>query len=161
MKRISLLLTIVLLCSSCAIWAQSGGELRFCVRAEPKTFDPLLVNDEPSDTVRYLTGGVLVRMNRITQQIEPELATSWKISGGGQRILFHLRRNVFFSDGTPFSAADVAFTMRRLMDPNLHSPTADPFRSGPGEIQVEMPSADRIAITFPAPVAGLHRLFDQ
>src|SRR5438270_10724414 len=128
MKRISLLLTIVLLCSSCAIWAQSGGELRFCVRAEPKTFDPLLVDDEPSDTVRYLTAGVLVRMNRVTQQLQPQLALSWKVTENGQRITFKLRRDVYFSDGSPFSANDVAYTMRRLMDPSLHSSTADPFR---------------------------------
>ena len=27
---------------------QSGGELRFCLRTEPKTFDPLLVDDDAS-----------------------------------------------------------------------------------------------------------------
>ena len=60
--------------------AQWGGELRFCLRSDPKTFNPLLVEDDASETIRYLTGGVLVRVNRLTQQLEPELATSWKVS---------------------------------------------------------------------------------
>jgi len=57
-----------------AAWAaaQSGGELRFCLRSEPKTFDPLKVEDDASVAIRYLTGGVLVRMNRQTQVLEPE-----------------------------------------------------------------------------------------
>ena len=57
---------------SCAA-AQPGSELRFCLRADPKTFDPLLATEEASETVRYLTGGVLIRFNRKTQQLEPGL----------------------------------------------------------------------------------------
>ena len=51
--------------------SQTGNQLRFCIGASPRTFDPLLVTDEPSETVRYLTGGVLVRLNRQSQQLEP------------------------------------------------------------------------------------------
>jgi peptide/nickel transport system substrate-binding protein len=47
-----------------ALAASAGSELRFCLRADPKTFNPLLVEDEPSETIRYLTGGVLIRVNR-------------------------------------------------------------------------------------------------
>ena len=66
-----------------------------------------------------------------------------------------------FSDGTPFSAEDVAYTMRALMDPALHSPTGDAFRSASGTVEAQVLAADRVTITFPAPVAGLERLFDQ
>ena len=31
--------------------AQSAGELRFCLRGDPKTFNPLLVEDDNSETV--------------------------------------------------------------------------------------------------------------
>lgn len=144
-----------------AAWAQSGGELRFCIHADPKTFNPLLVGDDPSETVSYLTAGVLLRINRVTQQIEPELAKSWKLSPDGRKITFKLRNGIYFSDGTPFSAADVAYTMRQLMGPNLHSPIGDQFRSSSGNIETAVLGADRVAITFPAPIAGLDRLFDQ
>lgn len=141
--------------------AQSGGELRFCLRSEPKTFDPLKVADDASVAIRYLTGGVLLRMNRQTQALEPELAQSWKVSKDGKQITFKLRSGVSFSDGTPFSAEDVAYTVQQLMDPALHSPTGDAFRSGPGNVETKVLSPTQISITFPAPVAGLDRQFDQ
>lgn len=36
--------------------AQAGGELHFCLRSDPKTFDPAQVEDDASETVRYITG---------------------------------------------------------------------------------------------------------
>jgi len=141
--------------------AQSGGELHFCLRSEPKTFDPLKVEDDSSMAIRYLTGGVLVRMNRQTQALEPELALSWEVSKDGKQIRFKLRGGVSFSDGTPFSAEDVAYTVQQLMDPALHSATGDAFRSGPGNVETKIISPTQISITFPAPVAGLDRQFDQ
>ena len=141
-------------------WAQ-GGELRFCLHTEPKTFDPLKVEDDASVSIRYLTGGVLVRLNRQTQALQPELAQSWKVSKDGKEIAFKLRSGISFSDGTPFSAEDIAYTVHQLMDPALHSPTGDSFRTGPGKIETRVSSATQISITFPAPVAGLDKLFDQ
>jgi peptide/nickel transport system substrate-binding protein len=159
MARIILLISMAL--STGIALAQSGGQLRFCIHSEPKTFNPLLTADDASETVRYLTGGVLMRLNRLTQELEPELARSWKVSDGGRSITFKLRDGVRFSDGTPFSAADVAYTMQQLMDPALHSPTGDAFRSGEGKVITRVLGKDRVAITFPAPIAGLDRLFDQ
>ncbi len=78
---------------------QSGGELHFCLHGEPKTFNPLLVEEEASETIRYLTGGVLIRLNRQTQALEPGLAVSWKVSQEGRRIAFHLRSGLHFSRG--------------------------------------------------------------
>jgi peptide/nickel transport system substrate-binding protein len=141
--------------------AQGGGDLKFCLRMEPKTFDPLKVDDEASVDIRYLTGGTLVRVNRQTQDLEPGLARSWKISKDGRTITFILRGGISFSDGTPFSASDVAYTMQQLMDPALHSPTGDAFRSGAGSVETKVISPTQVSISFPAPVAGLDRLFDQ
>ena len=160
MRRASCLSLSVLLFAGLAS-SQSGSELRFCLRNEPKTFNPLLVEDDASETVRYRTGGVLVRSNRQTQRLEPELALSWKVSKDGRAITFQLRKGVFFSDGTPFSADDVAYTVKQMMDPALHSPTGDAFRSGTGTVRTQTLAPDRVAITFPAPVAGLDQLFDQ
>src|SRR5947208_10709185 len=103
----SILLTLTIL-----TWAPaySTEELRFRVGADPKTFDPLLTTEEVSETIRYLTGGVLIRLNRQTQQLEPELATAWKVLDQGKRIDFVLRSNVSFSNGAPFGPADVMAT---------------------------------------------------
>lgn len=140
----------------------AAGELRFCLRTDPKTFDPLLAAaDEGSETVRYITGGVLIRFNRVTQKLEPELAESWKVHADGKRVDFSLRKNISFSDGSPFDAVDIAATFARFNDPKLLSPTADTFRSGTGHVQVTVAGPHAVSIQFPAPVAGLEFLFDQ
>jgi peptide/nickel transport system substrate-binding protein len=152
-----LLALTVLICAN----AYSTEELRFRVGADPKTFDPLLTAEEVSETIRYLTGGVLIRFNRQTQQLEPELATSWKVLSQGKRIDFVLRKNVSFSDGTPFSAADVVATFRRITTPGLPSGIADEFRSAGGEIRTQANGLNQVSLSFSRPVAGLELLFDQ
>jgi peptide/nickel transport system substrate-binding protein len=151
-------MALLLTCS--AMLAQSGGELRFCIPSEPNTFNPLLPQEVSSGTIIYLTGGVLLRVNRITQEPQPESATSWKVLDGSKRIRFQLREGLRFSDGTPFSAEDVAYTMQKLMDPDLHSPTGDAFRSGEGKVMTHVLSPLAVEIIFPAPVANLAKLFD-
>ena len=141
--------------------AQTGSELHFCLHGEPKTFNPILVDDEASENIRYLTGGVLIRLNRQSQALEPGLSSSWTVSRDRRTISFHLRKGLYFSDGTPFGSEDVAYTMRLLLDPQTHSPTGDAFRSGTGSVEVRTPAPDIAVITFPAPIAGLERLFDQ
>src|SRR5579859_5692166 len=141
--------------------ALSAGELRFSLRLEPKTFNPLLVEEESSETIRYLTGGVLVRVNRYTQELEGELASKWKVSENGRRIDFQLRPNVLFSDGTSFTCDDVVYTMRQLMDPALHSPTGDAFRSTDGAVEATCSGSSSAMVRFPGPVASLAAQFDQ
>ena len=145
----------------CGAAASSGSELRFCLRTDPKTFNPLLVEDESSETVRYLTAGVLIRLNRYTQELEGDLATKWKVSENGRRIDFELRPGVRFSDGTPFTCEDVVYTMREVMDPELHTPVGDAFRSAPGAVESRCAGTSGATVRFPAPVAALAAQFDQ
>jgi peptide/nickel transport system substrate-binding protein len=51
--------------------------------------------------------------------------------------------------------------MRTLLDPKNVAPTADPFRVAGDTVKIETPAADRVTITFPAPLSGIERLFDQ
>src|SRR6478735_8360481 len=115
----------VLLLACVRLPAQWGNELRFCLHSEPRSLNPALADDDASETVRYLTGGVLLRVNRLTQRLEPELAKAWRVENGGRTIIFQLREDVAFSDGSPFTADDVVHTMQVLMDPALHSATGD------------------------------------
>src|SRR6266446_6147900 len=118
--------------TSGSAFSQSGGELRFCLRSEPKTFDPLLVDDDSSLSIRYLTGGVLVRANRKTQDLEPELAESWKVSKDGRQITFKLRHGITFSDSSPFFSEGVSLPLPRVLDPPPAYSTGNAFRSGSG-----------------------------
>jgi peptide/nickel transport system substrate-binding protein len=140
---------------------EPGGELRFSLGAEPKHFNPLVVSEEPEEIVRYLTGGVLLRINRQTQAIEGELAESWRILDAGRQIEFHLRQGVRFSDGSPLTTSDVVFSLRAVIDPSTTSPAGDPFRTGKGPATVSQGGRCRVLVSFPVPMAGLERLFDQ
>jgi peptide/nickel transport system substrate-binding protein len=139
----------------------SGAELRFAFHAEPKTLDPFLMADENAAGLVYLTEGVLIRVNRLTQKLEPELATSWKIEKGGARISFVLRQGIAFPDRAAFTSADVVATFRALLDPALHSPIADTFKSDKGAVQITAQGKYTVIADFPAPVGQIERLFDQ
>ncbi len=55
-------------------------------------------------------------------KLVPGLATSWKIISECS-IEFTLREGVFFHDGSPFTAEDVYFTYKKIIDPNTKSGT--------------------------------------
>jgi peptide/nickel transport system substrate-binding protein len=154
------LILIALFFSACNRTIQNGGELRIAIKADPKTLNPLMAEEEASDRVRYLTGGVLIRVNRKTQENEPELATNWTIDEDGRRITFNLRPGMKFSDGTDFTADDVVATMKAALDPDLHSPKGDPLRVG-GKAVVQAPDKNKVSMQFEHPIAGLERLFDE
>ena len=54
----------------------------------------------------------------------PNLAESWEPNDDATEWLFYLREGVKFSDGTPLTAADVVFTFKRLIDPDVGSSAA-------------------------------------
>jgi peptide/nickel transport system substrate-binding protein len=140
--------------------AFGADEIRFALHDEPKTLDPLVAADENAETLRYLTEGVLVRINRSTQKPEAELATSWKTSKDGRKIAFTLRQGVKYPDGSAFSSEDVVETFHRLMDPGLHSPIADTFKTDKGSVVVHAEGPYTVVADFPAPAGGMERLFD-
>lgn len=56
----------------------------------------------------------LVYINIINNQTTPWLATGYRWSNGNKTLTFALRSGVRWSDGQPFSAADVAFTFNLM-----------------------------------------------
>jgi peptide/nickel transport system substrate-binding protein len=49
--------------------------------------------------------------------IIPELADTWEFSDEGKTLTFHLHQGVKWHDGTPFSSADVQYTIERITHP--------------------------------------------
>lgn len=54
-------------------------------------------------------------------KIIPDLAVSWETKNN-KVWLFHLRKGIKWSDGSPITAHDVVFSWRRLVDPKIASP---------------------------------------
>ena len=138
-----------------------AAELRFTMAGDPKTLDALQVAESHSETIRYLTGGVLLRINRTSGRLEPELAESWKVSADGKSIALHLRAGLKFSDGTSLFAADVVRTLQRALDPKEASPVGDTFRSASGAPEITTSSIRDVDIRYKTVKPGLDHLFDQ
>ena len=49
---------------------------------------------------------------------------AWEVLEGGRRYVFHLREDVFWSDGVPVTAGDFEFAWKRVLDPSSGSPNA-------------------------------------
>jgi peptide/nickel transport system substrate-binding protein len=87
---------------------------------------PLLASDTASSGVSGLVFNGLVKYDKDVKVVG-DLAESWEIKEGGLVIVFHLRKNVRWHDGYPFTAADVEFTYHKLIDPKVKTPYGGDF----------------------------------
>ena len=92
-----------------------GGTLTLATISEPLTFNLAISTDASSSSVlSYLFEG-LTETSWLTDQVEPLLAESWEHSDDGLTWTFHLRKDVTWHDGQPFTAHDVDFTFNRII----------------------------------------------
>ena len=92
-----------------------GGTLTYATISEPLTFNLAIANDASSSGVLgYLFEG-LTETSWLTDEVEPMLAESWERSDDGMTWTFHLRDDVRWHDGEPFTAHDVDFTFNRII----------------------------------------------
>lgn len=87
------------------------------------TMDPAFNNLNDDSYQQNLVYNKLVNIDGDFQPI-PELASSWSVSEDGRTWTFVLEQGVTFHDGRPFTAADVVWSFRRLIDPAVGSPGA-------------------------------------
>lgn len=159
---VSLSILAITLVGRCAAQAapRLPGELAWTIGYDPKTFDPAKVDDIDSETVRYLTAGVLLRVNRLTQTVEPHLAQSWNLSPDGKTVVFKIRSGLRFSDGSSLTSRDVAWSIRRVLLPATAAPVADEFVN-PGGVTLETPDSATVIVHLPQRVIGIAKIFDE
>src|SRR6185436_3870172 len=138
-----------------------GGALVASIYSEPRSFNRFLNRDASSDLVATLTHAKLVRLNRVTQDIEPWLAESWTRSDDGLRYTLKLRRDVLFSDGHPFTADDVLFSFEAAYDQKDGVVLGSSVMVGGKPLQVAAPDPLTVVVTFPEPFAPGVRLLDN
>ena len=81
----------------------------------------ILSTDSTSHSISGLVFNGLVKYDK-DLNIVGDLAESWDISDDGLIVTFHLRKEVRWHDGHPFTADDVLYTYRITVDPK--TPTA-------------------------------------
>jgi peptide/nickel transport system substrate-binding protein len=141
--------------------ATRGGAIVGSVRSDPTSFNRLVAGDRTTELVALLTQAKLVRVNKTTQQVEPRLAESWTSDPDGRRYTLKLRHGVTFSDGTPFTADDVAFTFAAVYDKKTDSVLADQMTVAGRPIEVAAVDPETVTLTFAIPFGPGVRILDN
>lgn len=138
-----------------------GGELVASFRGEPKTYNRYVDQQAAADLLALLTQAPLIHVNRATDALEPWLVESWTVSPDLLTYTLKLRQGITFSDGVPFTSADVLFSFRALYDPRAQAVLAgDTFVQGT-PLHLEAPDPSTVVVRLPAPFAAGLRLLDN
>lgn len=93
-----------------------GGVYTEAVVGRPRSLSPIFVQTDTEKDLAALLFRGLMRPDA-TGVIVPDAAARWEVSNDGLRYTFHLRDDVFWSDGVRVTAEDVLFTIRCVQDP--------------------------------------------
>ena len=127
-----------------------GGVLRMArpPASQAETLDPA----SSLSAYEYL-GALYNRLVRTDENGEtaPDLAESWESSDDGTVWTFRLRDRVPFHDGSRLTSADAAYTVRRLVDPELASPQGTVLAPliDPKKVHTPEPGVLRVELTEP------------
>jgi peptide/nickel transport system substrate-binding protein len=109
-------------------WAQPdrGAVYRRPIGHDPQTLDPARLSDIYGRSVAQQLFDGLVQFDA-TLMAAPALAEYWKATRDGLTWTFTLRKGVRFHDGSELTAADVVYSLTRVLDPATRSGGADLF----------------------------------
>ncbi len=99
-----------------------GGEYVEGIVGQPMYINPLLsqTSEADADIAQLVYSGLFTYDNE--GKAVPDLAQSYEVSEDKKIYTVHLRQDVIWHDGQPFSAEDVYFTVTALLDPMYKSP---------------------------------------
>ncbi len=132
-----------------------GQRLVTATISDPKTFNPITSVDAASNTATAALFDGLVRLNPLTTEQEPELAERWEYNADGTVCTFHLRHDVHWHDGQPFTAADVVFTFDVIYDEHVPNGMKHVLLVDGKRIAVEAVDDYTVRMVLPRPFAPL------
>ncbi|MEW5724402.1 MAG: peptide-binding protein [Thermodesulfobacteriota bacterium] len=103
-----------------------GDAIVWAKIADAANLLPVLSSDSASNDVIELVYNALVKIDK-DLNIVGDLAESFDVSDDSRTITFHLRRNVRWHDGRPFTARDCLFTYQVMVDPQTPTAYAEQF----------------------------------
>jgi peptide/nickel transport system substrate-binding protein len=139
---------------------ERGGELVASLRSEPANYNRYFDASAAADLMAILTQARLVRLNRVTDALEPALAERWESAADGRTHTLHLRKGLKFSDGAPFSAEDVLFSFAVAYEA-AGSRLGDSVTAAGQRLQVTSTDPSTVVIRLPVPFAPGLRILDN
>ncbi|RWD37175.1 MAG: ABC transporter substrate-binding protein [Mesorhizobium sp.] len=109
------LVTVMASASLGACLAEAAGVLTIGRREDSTTFDPIKTAQNIDFWVFSNVYDVLIRVDKGGAKLEPGLAESWTVSEDGLTYTLKIR-DAKFSDGSPLTAQDAAFSLLRIRD---------------------------------------------
>jgi peptide/nickel transport system substrate-binding protein len=125
MRRLGRLLLLLALCLGAAQPASARDRLVVALQLEPPMLDPTSGAASAIDEVTYRTIYEGLTTLDATGAAVPLLATGWTMAPDAGSYVFRLRAGVRFTDGTPFDAGIVAFSLRRASAPGSTNAQAE------------------------------------
>lgn len=93
---------------------------------EPSILIPMLAGDSSSHSVAGMIFNGLVKYDT-DLSVTGDLAESWEVSPDGLVITFHLKKGVRWTDGVEFTADDVMFGYKTIIDEKTPTPYKEDF----------------------------------
>jgi peptide/nickel transport system substrate-binding protein len=119
------------------------------VLGQPESISPLTARSQADRDLVALVFAGLVR-NGPNGTVVPDLASRWSVDGTGKTWTFELREDARWHDGTPVTAADVAFTIHTLQDPDYSGPRATSWTG----VDVQAIGERTVRFTLETPLGG-------
>ncbi len=116
----NLILFLILTVNICA-----SSSLHLAISANPSRINPILSTDSASSEIAGWIFNSLITYDK-DAHIKTSLAKDYKFLND-TTLVFHLRRDVKWSDGEPFTAKDVIFTYKTIMSPTIFTPYSSSF----------------------------------
>lgn len=96
-----------------------GDWLIYHLGSEPATLNLITSTDAYASNINDYIYESLLKRDEKTLELVPVLADSWDISEDRLTYTFHLKKNILWQDGTPFTARDIQFSFERINDPRV------------------------------------------
>nr|WP_298681859.1 ABC transporter substrate-binding protein [uncultured Dongia sp.] len=103
---------------------KQGGSMIVTFKDDLPTLDPAIGYDWKNWSVIKSVFDGLLDYKPGTTEIEPDLAESFETSADGLTYTFKLRQGVKFHNGREMKAADVKYSLERMINPATQSPGA-------------------------------------
>ena len=116
---------------------------------EASTLLPILASDSASHSVAGQIYNGLIKYDKDLRLVG-DLAESFTVADDGLSIYFRLRRNVRWHDGAPFTARDVLYTYRVIIDPKTPTAYSEDFKQ---VASVTAPDPFTVVVRYRAPFA--------